>query len=335
MNGLILGGSGSGKSAFAENLAVSLARKGAPLLYIATMAADDSESRRRIARHRRLRAGKGFFTLEKYTRLEEVQLPAGATVLLECLSNLAANEMFSPEGRGKQAAQAMEEGLARLAGQAENLIVVSNDVFGDGTCYPGETEEYRQALAKVNQALADRFPLTVELVHGIPVYWKGGPELACLEKTEKKETLSMKLVTGGAYQGKLAAARMLAGKPEPRIWEGAQGEPADWGQVDVLDHFPELVRRTLQEAGGPASGAGGPEAKENPGTQALEALAERMVRENPSLVVVTREIGCGLVPMDAEERLWREQAGRVSCLLAEQAAEVYRVCCGQIQKIKG
>ena len=193
MNGLILGGSGSGKSAFAENLAVSLARKGAPLLYIATMAADDSESRRRIARHRRLRAGKGFFTLEKYTRLEEVQLPAGATVLLECLSSLAANEMFSPEGRGKQAAQAMEEGLARLAGQAENLIVVSNDVFGDGTCYPGETEEYRQALAKVNQALADRFPLTVELVHGIPVYWKGGRELACLEKTEKKKANSADL----------------------------------------------------------------------------------------------------------------------------------------------
>ena len=123
----------------------------------------------------------------------------------------------------------------------------------------------------------------MELVHGIPVYWKGRPEAVPVpagsagagttpelekcagavpdreertgpKKTEQKEAVSMKLVTGGAYQGKLAAARALTGKPEPRIWEGSQGEPADWGQVDVLNHFPELVRRTLAEAGAFAPG---------------------------------------------------------------------------------
>ena len=78
-----------------------------------------------------------------------------------------------------------------------------------------------------------------------------------------------------------------------------------------------------------------PETADLSGVRALESLAERMIRENPALVVVTREVGCGLVPLDAEERLWREQAGRLSCRLAEQAAEVYRVCCGQAQKIKG
>ena len=364
MRALVWGGSGSGKSEFAEGLAVAAARRQAalaagasgsgqgageapacgPLVYIATMAADDLESRRRISRHRRLRAGKGFTTLEKYTHLEDVVLPPGTTVLLECLSNLAANEMFSPDGRKGEAARVIREGLFRLAEQADSLIVVSNDVFGDGTCYPGETEEYRQALAEVNSALAERFSLAVELVHGVPVYWKGGPESIPapeagapfrLERGPeapeaarcgqgKEETGAMRLVTGGAYQKKLAFAKGLTGKPEPRVWDGAQGEPSDWRQVEVLNHFPELVRRKLAEEPEAARGKSG----------ALEQMLQRMSRENPSLVVVTREVGCGLVPMDAFERLWREQAGRLSCRLAEQSVQVYRVCCGQAQKIK-
>ncbi len=356
MRALVWGGSGSGKSEFAEGLAVAAARRQAALaagaagsggqgtgeapacgslVYIATMAADDPESRRRISRHRRLRAGKGFTTLEKYTHLEDVVLPPGTTVLLECLSNLAANEMFSPDGRKGETARVIREGLFRLAEQAESLIVVSNDVFGDGTCYPGETEEYRQALAEVNSALAERFSLAVELVHGVPVYWKGGPESIpapaagpeaqgnTRQNRGKEGTGAMRLVTGGAYQKKLAFARSLTGKPEPRVWDGSQGEPADWKQVEVLNHFPELVRRKLAEEPEAAQGENG----------ALGRMLERMFRENPSLVVVTREVGCGLVPMDAFDRLWREQVGRLSCRLAEQASQVYRVCCGQAQKI--
>ena len=45
-------------------------------------------------------------------------------------------------------------------------------------------------------------------------------------------------------------------------------------------------------------------------------------------MVVTNEIGCGLVPVDAEEREWREASGRVNCLLAERASRVIRVVCG-------
>ena len=340
MRALVWGGSGSGKSEFAEGLAVQSASRSAgkrnrsggedpssacgPLLYLATMAAEDPESRQRIARHRRLRAGKGFTTLEQYTHLEEVTLPPGTTVLLECLSNLVANEMFSQDGRKQDTARVIREGLFRLADQAESLIVVSNDVFGDGTCYPGETESYRHVLAEVNQALAGRFSQAVELVHGVPVYWKGEPEdgIKFRSRRRQEEAGAMRLVTGGAYQNKLAFACSLTGLAEPRIWDGAQGEPADWGQVEVLNHFPELIRHKLLET---------------PEEKALEILGQipgQLCRANPSLVVVTREVGCGLVPLDARERLWREQVGRLSCRLAEQATEVYRVCCGQAQRIK-
>ena len=67
----VIGGSGSGKSEFAENLAVELQRQDAgKLVYIATMEPLDEESKKRIRRHQDMRAGKGFETRERYTHLE-------------------------------------------------------------------------------------------------------------------------------------------------------------------------------------------------------------------------------------------------------------------------
>ena len=58
---LVIGGSGSGKSEYAEGRCVQLNTK--EKLYIATMEPFGEESLARIARHRRLRQGKGFDTL--------------------------------------------------------------------------------------------------------------------------------------------------------------------------------------------------------------------------------------------------------------------------------
>lgn len=312
MIGIIYGGSGSGKSAFAENLAVRLCR--GPLIYLATMAAGDAESKNRILRHRRLRSGKGFQTEERYVRLEDWKLPDRATVLLECLSNLTANEMFLPEGRRKEPLAAVLAGLSHLAEQADSLIVVSNDVFGDGLRYEGETETYLKVMAGAGAWLAEKADLVVESVHGVPVWWKGSEKQIADERREGGGL--MQLVTGGAYQGKLDFARTLAGKSSPVIWEGENGAAEDWRQVDILSHFPAMIRRLLVE-----------------GADA-EAAVERMIKENQELVVVTEEIGCGLVPMDAFDRKFRETAGRLSCRLAGQAKDVYRVACGLAQKIK-
>ena len=51
-------------------------------------------------------------------------------------------------------------------------------------------------------------------------------------------------------------------------------------------------------------------------------------------IILITETGSGLVPVDAEERRVRENAGRLSVLLAEQADEVYRVVCGLPTKLK-
>ena len=53
-------------------------------------------------RHRKMRAGKGFETVECYTGLKNLDFPENAVVLLECMSNLAANEMFEEKGLVKK-----------------------------------------------------------------------------------------------------------------------------------------------------------------------------------------------------------------------------------------
>ena len=64
----------------------------------------------------------------------------------------------------------------------------------------------------------------------------------------------------------------------------------------------------------------------------LPALARALSRRE---IVIATEVGGGVVPVDAKQRKAREQAGRLSCLLAQQADTVVRVCCGLPQLLKG
>ena len=167
MFAMIIGGSASGKSALAERWAASLPL---PRIYLAAMQVLDEESRARVERHRAMRAGKGFETIEAPTALWNADLPAGSTVLLEDLSNLLANEMFSPEGGGSEAAL---RGVQSLLVRCENLILVTNEVFSGGTDYAGETEDYLAELAWLNRALAAEADTVAEVVCGLPNVLKG------------------------------------------------------------------------------------------------------------------------------------------------------------------
>lgn len=84
----------------------------------------------------------------------------------------------------------------------------------------------------------------------------------------------------------------------------------------ILTDFHETVREALRRG---EDGA---------------AVAGRLLRELPDAVVVANEIGAGIVPMDAEDRAWRENAGRALCILAEASQQVTRVVCGIGMRIK-
>ena len=126
---LVIGGAASGKSAYAESLCL---RAPLPRTYLATMQVWDAECAARVAKHRAMRAEKQFTTVECPLHLDRVTLPRRGTVLLEDLGNLAANELYDPDGAGTETAAAILRGIDKMLLQCDNLIVVSNEVFSRG-----------------------------------------------------------------------------------------------------------------------------------------------------------------------------------------------------------
>ena len=193
---LVVGGSGSGKSSYAEKVTVSLAQESVKEItksentslsdfklnipkkyYLATMQVFDDEGRKKVERHRNLRSGKGFFTIEQPTRISgalEKMEDGDRAVLLECISNLTANEMFS-EKKAMTEIQVTENvirDIKMLKEQTNHLVVVSNNIFEDGTTYDEITTKYIRAMGKINQKLAALADRVVEVVEGIPVIIK-------------------------------------------------------------------------------------------------------------------------------------------------------------------
>lgn len=205
---LVTGGCGSGKSEYAERLA---AESGCPRRwYVATMEVYGEEGRQKVERHRRQRAGKGFRTVECPRGLETVRIPGGpegTAVLLECVSNLAANEMFGgrdlPAGsrgpdRGKgpdggkslsrPAYEAVMAGIKSLARRCGELVIVTNEVGGDGIAYEAETMEYIRLMGRINAGLAKLADRVVEVVYGIPVVLKGEADAAGVSREHTGRT---------------------------------------------------------------------------------------------------------------------------------------------------
>ena len=168
---VVTGGSGSGKSAFAEEKIVSFGD--AERIYIATMFPYDEESKKRVKRHREMRKDKRFTTVECFTGLCDARIPEGSVVLLECMSNLTANEMFLPEGAGDQTVPEIMKGVRHLKDLAAHLVIVTNEIFSEVNTYEGDTRTYQSYLGRINQEMAKMADEVYEVVYGIPVKLKG------------------------------------------------------------------------------------------------------------------------------------------------------------------
>jgi adenosylcobinamide kinase/adenosylcobinamide-phosphate guanylyltransferase len=174
MTALVIGGASSGKSEFAEKLAMT---GKSYKYYIATMEPFGPEEQKRVKRHREMRRGKGFVTCERYTNLADMVIPNHGTALIECVGNLVANEIFSPKGAKLDTLGEVLRGVDVIAHKCDDVIAVTNDVFCDGAWYSGETTAYIKTLGAVNAALAASFDIVVETVAGIPIVLKGGAAL--------------------------------------------------------------------------------------------------------------------------------------------------------------
>ena len=154
MIALVTGGASSGKSAFAERLALSLP---GPHAYVATMRRGGVEAEARVARHVRAREGKGFLTIE-LAEHPDVPLPGVGTLLLEDLSNLLLN--------------GLEDALPRLL-SCENAVIVTNEIGCDGVRYDAFTHEFMERLGALSCEIAAQADCVVEVVAGIPRVLKG------------------------------------------------------------------------------------------------------------------------------------------------------------------
>lgn len=185
---LIIGGSGSGKSAYAEDYTISLSED-RKKYYIATMQIFDEEGKRKVERHRMLRGGKGFSTIEQpidIGKAAEKMEDGERTALLECISNLTANEMFLGEipGTEEVITEKIVGEIAVLNRELTHLVIVSNNVFEDGNVYDKTTMAYIRAMGRINQKLAEMADEVVEVVVGIPIVIKA--KNVSLQKKGKK-----------------------------------------------------------------------------------------------------------------------------------------------------
>ncbi len=184
---LITGGAGSGKSEHAERLICAAAPD--TRLYLATMEPSGAAAQTRIARHRALRQGKGFVTVERAVNLCGLSLSTRYQgVLLEDLGNLTANELFSPAGAGRSPIgtdatntteavfAAILSGIRHLRTQCDTLVIVTNEVFSDGLPYDPDTIQYIQTLGRLNRALCACANAVYESVCGILVTHRFNPK---------------------------------------------------------------------------------------------------------------------------------------------------------------
>ncbi len=168
---VVIGGSGSGKSEYAEALAC---REAGIRYYVATMQPFDEEMHARIKRHQDMRKEKGFTTIECYRDLASLECAYADVILMECMSNLLANEMYGTEvmRSDQEILTAVFSGVEHIRRQCQSCIVVSNDVFSSGEQYDKETSRYQRLLGGINQKLAAEADRVREVVCGIPVIWK-------------------------------------------------------------------------------------------------------------------------------------------------------------------
>ena len=157
---IVTGGSASGKSEYAENLVPNAGSR----VYLATMEPFGAEAEARIARHRKLREGKGFETIECPVNIGNcLEACRDKHVLLEDLPNLVANEMFSSHAHSTAG---IAEQILELARISESLICVTGILTADGRVYDESTMEYLKELAAIERTLTAQADRVIEVVCG-------------------------------------------------------------------------------------------------------------------------------------------------------------------------
>lgn len=289
---LLTGGSAVGKSTYALKLAKAFP---GPWYRVSTMAAESAGSPMEAARQLAAKGSEDFISISCCTDLGTLTFPRKGTVLLDCMCNLTANEMFDGQGRAHDVYERILSDIAALESRCGALIVITNEIGSGCQDYADATPDYIRMLGRLNCALARRFDCVAEVVCGIPVVRKGTLPLA--GEICDAEGSDMVLVIGGAASGKHAYVESLG-------YSRADMSPDPAADRPVLTDLQDLVAVE--------------------GERCLELLDEFLAKE----VVICNEVGSGVVPLDPWENDLRVLTGKLCLLLARKASKVIRLVCG-------
>ena len=212
---------------------------------------------------------------------------------------------------------------------------MTNEVFSDIPVESREMKIYLEYLGRINQWMAKRADQVTEVIYGIPLKKKretvenfstesanGGKRNSHEQEMEKcaqnfkmeqsgeNGGKGMRMYIGGAYQGKLSYAKQQ--NPDIKWRDGASCTLEELLEAQGVYRFQEFIRKHME----------------------IEDLAEQLIQENPRLVIVTDEIGYGLVPVEEEARNFRERTGRICTKLAAHCERVERIVCGISTRIR-
>lgn len=165
---LITGGARSGKSGYAEKLALSLSD--APV-YLATARIWDEEFRERVRRHQ-ARRGPQWTNIEEEKQLSRHDL-SGRVVLVDCLTLWATNFFFDLESDMDRALAALQEEFDRFTAQEATFLLVTNEIGMGGTSDNAIQRRFTDLQGWMNQYAAARADEVILMVSGIPVKIKG------------------------------------------------------------------------------------------------------------------------------------------------------------------
>lgn len=160
---MVTGGQRSGKSRYAEQLALSLSPHP---VYVATAHVWDEEFRQRVEIHRQ-RRGPEWENIEEERRLGQLQL-TGRVALIDCLTLWATNFFFDLQDVDK-ALQALKAEFDVMVSQEATLIFVTNEIGSGGTSENKVQRQFTDLLGWFNQYVASQADEVVLMVSGIPL----------------------------------------------------------------------------------------------------------------------------------------------------------------------
>ena len=164
----VFGGVRSSKSIFAESLLPKKMQKA----YIATMINNDSENNQRINNHKS-RRDESWTLIEQTSNLEHIKSFNEDYVLLDCLTNLLANELFFMNKKPLDAIFSILNGILMVKKNSKELVIVSNNIFEDGIDYFDETNMFIRTLGLLHQKVVEISDIVYETEYGLNRKLKG------------------------------------------------------------------------------------------------------------------------------------------------------------------